>query len=308
MYNGAWGTELGGIVPEFSVWLFNLVSAAGVVAAVAYLLRDTVAKFLSKAVEQRFEKQMETFKAEIRDNERELDHIRSFLTSARRERDSAIQSKRLEAAETLLRARHSLSQLSMLVEYMKILNGEKLLEDDDPKIIQFIETIMKPFDVDEKLKQIGAIDMTLPDLYLGERSLKAFSAYKGIIIHAAAMMKMFSLPMRDKDQLINVGGLSKSVMELVPGSKDGFDKWGEGFAYHWTGYFYDDILRSLRHEVAGTDDLSRDAKSIERLALESRQAQNNIRTSLREAGLPDSLIKKDESVSAAPAEVDLAAT
>jgi uncharacterized membrane protein len=279
-------------------WLMNLVLTSGVLGVVAYLLRDTVAKFLTKSVEQRFEKQMETFKAEIRGNEQELDHIRSFLTSARRERDSALQAKRFEAAETLLRARHSVSQLSMLVEYMKILNSERLLEDDDPKIIEFIETLLQPFEVDEKLKRIGAIDMTLPELYLGERTLKAFSTYRGIIIHAAAMMKMFSLPMRDKGQLINVGGLSKTVIELVPGSKEGFDKWGEGFAYHWTSYFYEDVLRSLRHEVAGTDDLPRDAKSIERLALESRQAQNNIRQSLREAGLPDSLIKKDESAAA----------
>ena len=250
---------------------------------------------------------METFKAEIRDNEKELDHIRSFLTSARRERDSALQAKRFEAAETLLRARHSVSQLSMLVEYMKILNGERLLEDDDPKVIEFIKTLLQPFEVDEKLKSIGAIDMMLADLYLGERTLKAFSTYKGIIIHATAMMKMFSLPMRDKGQLINVGSLSKTVIELVPSSKEGFDKWGEGFAYHWTSYFYEDILRSLRHKVAGTDDLSRDTKSIQRLALETRQAQNNIRESLREAGLPDTLMKKDESVSAAPAAVKKAA-
>lgn len=287
----------------------NLFLASGVLGVIAYLLRDTVAKFLTKAVEQRFEKQMETFKAEIRDNEKELDHIRTFLTTARRERDSAIQAKRLEAAEILLRARHNLSQLSMLVEYMKILNGEQILKDaDDPKITEFIETIVKPFDVDEKIKAMGTFDETGAKLYLSDKALKAFDAYESIILQATMMMKLYSIPLRDKGDLINAGSLSKTIIDLVPGSKEGFDKFGEGFVYYWAEYFHDEILRLLRHEVSGADDLSRDAKSAERLALESRQAQINVRLSLQQVGLPDSLIKADEIISSAPTAVETAAS
>lgn len=280
-------------------WLLTVAGATGVLGIVAYLMRDTVARFFAKAVEHRFEKQMETFKAEIRNNEKELDHIRSFLASAQRERDSVIQAKRLEAAETLLRARHSLSQLSMLVEYMKILNGEQILKDaDDPKITEFIETIMKPFDVDEKIKAMGSFDKTGAKLYLSDKTLKAFDAYESIIIQATMMMKLYSIPLRDKGNLIKAGSLSKTIIELIPGSKEGFDKFGEGYAYYWTKHFHDEILRLLRHEVSGADDLSRDTKSAERLALDSRQAQINVRLSLKQAGLPDTLIKTDESAAA----------
>lgn len=281
---------------DFWTWLLNLALTSGVLGVIAYLLRDTVAKFLSKSVEQRFETQMEKFKAEIRDNEKELNDIRSFLTSARRERDSAIQAKRLEAAETLLRARHSLSQLSMLVEYMKILNGEQILKDaDDPKITEFVETIIKPFDVDEKIKAMGSFDKTGAKLYLSDKALKAFDAYESIIIQATMMMKLYSIPLRDKGNLINAGSLSKTIIELVPGSKEGFDKFGEGCAYYWAKYFHDEILRLLRHEVTGADDLSRDTKSAEQVALEARQAQINVRSTLQQKGLPDTLIKADES-------------
>lgn len=286
-------------------WLLNLVSATGVLGFVAYLMRDTVATFFSKAVEHRFEKQIEAFKAEIRNSEKELDQIRSFLASAQRERDSLIQAKRLEAAEILLRARHGLAQLSMLVEYMKILNTEKILEDaDDPKITGFMETLLKPFDVDEKIKQLGAIDKTIPKLYLSEKSLKAFEAYESIILSAAMMMKLYSIPLRDKGKLINAGSLSKTVIELVPGSKDGFDKWGEGFAYHWSAYFHDEILRTLRDEVSGADDLKRDTKSAQRFALDARRAVIKVKSSLEDAGLPDTLIKPDESVAASSSVVE----
>lgn len=284
---------------EIWEWLLGVVVSSGVIGTAAYLMRDSIGKLFAKAVEHRFEKRLELFKAGIRDNEKELDQIRSFLVSARRDRDSAIQLKRLEAAEILLRARHALSQFSMLVEYMKILNTEEIFKGaDDPKITRFIETLLKPFDIDEKIKTLGTIDHTLPRLYLGERTLKAYDAYSIIITHAAMMMRLFSIPMRNKDGLIKTGSLSKAVIDLVPDSKDGFDKWGEGFAYHWSTYFHDEILRFLRHEVSGADDATRDKKSIERLALDSRRAQNNIRTSLKEIGLPDTLIKPEESAAA----------
>ncbi len=292
---------------EIWEWLLGTLVTTGAIATVGYLFRDTVAKFFSKAIEHRFETRLETFKAELRDNEKELEHIRSFLSSGQRERDSAVQAKRLEAAETLLRARHSLSQLSMLVEYMKILNGEQILKDgDDTKITEFIETIMKPFDVDEKIKAMGAFDKTGAKLYLSDKALKAFDAYESIIIQATMMMKLYSIPLRDKAGLMKVGALSKTIIEIAPASKEGFDKFGEGYAYYWTKYFHDEILRLLRQEVSGADDLTRDARSAEQLALESRQAQINVRLTLQQKGLPDTLIKTDENAAASSSEVERA--
>ncbi|MCX2724968.1 hypothetical protein [Roseibium salinum] len=222
-------------------------------------MRETIAKFFSKAVEHRFDKKLESFKADIRDNEKELDQIRSFLVAARSARDSATQSKRLEAAEILLRARHVLSQLTMLVEYMTILNTEQILKDgNNTKITEFIEALVQPFDVDGKMKQLGEIDKTMPRLYLSDKSLRIFDAYENIILQAVMMMKLFSTPLPDKGKLLKAGNLSEKVIELVPSSKEGFDEWGEDYAYHWSRYFHDEILRSLRHEVAGTDDQTRD--------------------------------------------------
>jgi hypothetical protein len=283
----------------FLNWLIGVIASTGLIGGVAFFMRDTVARFFSKVIEHRFEKKLETFKADIRDNEKELDQIRTFLALAQRERDSAIQAKRLEAAEILLRARQGLSQFSMLVEYMKILNTEQILNDaKNPKITEFIETLVQPFDIEEKIKQLGDIDKTVPRLYLSERSLKAFSAYESIILHAAIMMRLFSIPLPDKGNLIKVGSLSKTVMELIPASKEGFDKWGEGFAYYWSTHFHDEILRALRHEVSGSDEMTRDAESVQRMALDSRRAQINIRSSLEQAGLPDNLIKPDETAAA----------
>lgn len=293
------------MLSDFWSWLLSVAVSTGLIGAIAYFLRDALGGFFAKAIEHRFERKLEKFKADIRNNEKELEQIRSFLVSSRRERDSAIQSRRLEAAEMLLRARHALAQLSMLVEYMKVLNTEQILnEAADPKIAEFVDLLVKPFNIDEKLKQLGSIDKTYPRLYLSEKSLKAFDAYESIILNAVMMMKFFAINLPKKGRFIKESNLSETIIELVPFSKEGFEKFGEGYAYHWATYFHDEILRALRHEISGADDMARDAESAERLVMDSRRAQMNIAASLEQVGLPDTLIKPDENAirSAAVAE------
>ncbi|WP_086639050.1 hypothetical protein [Acetobacter okinawensis] len=293
------------MISTFWNWLLGVVSSAGIISGVAYLLRDTIGKFFAKAIEHQFEKKLETFKAGIRDNETELEHIRSFLVSARKDRDAVVQLKRLEAAEILLRARNTLSQLSMLVEYLKILNTDEIFaSSENSRITDFIETLIKPFDIDEKMKKFGEIDKTLPRLYLSEKALKAFDIYENIIFLAAGVMKILSMPLDNKSSLLQAGSISKSIIEMVPQSKEGFDKFGESYVYYWSTYFHDEILRELRNEMSGVDDMDRAVESVEKLALNSRRAQVNVRFSLKNAGLSDSLLKQNENSSnSAPTEV-----
>lgn len=288
------------MVEEFLKFAAGVLISTGFVGAVAYFMRDLIGGWFTQAVEHRFEKKIETFKAGIRENEKELDQIRSFLVSARRDRDAIFESKRLEAAEALLRARHALSQLSILAEYMKILDTDKILKNSgDPKIAELFDTLAKPFDVDEKIRFIGSIDKTGPRLYLSERSLKYFDAYESIILKAAMMIKMLSVPLRDMDKFLQGSDvLRKMIEELAPNSKGGFEKFGERYAYYWLSYFHDEILRALRHEVSGTEDMSRDAESVKHLLLNSRRAQIDIRASLERAGLRENLILSQEDVAA----------
>ncbi|MFT9450299.1 hypothetical protein [Gluconobacter japonicus] len=286
------------MISEFWSWILGVVSSTGIISGIAYLLRDTIGKLFTKEIEHKFEKKFEIFKAGIRDNETELEHIRSFLVSSRKDRDAAVQLKRLEAAEILLRARNALSQLSMLVEYLKILNTDEILaSSESSKIAEFIDTLIKPFDIDDKIKKFGEIDRTLPRLYLGEKVLKSFDIYENIILLAAGVMKLLSVPLENKSRFLQAGSLSKSIIEIVPKSKEGFDKFGENYAYYWVAYFYEEILRELRNEMSGTGDMDRAVESVEKLALNSRRAQVNVRTSLKNAGLSDSLIKQNENSS-----------
>lgn len=279
---------------DFWEWFMGVVTATGVIATGGYVLRDTLAKFFLKSIEHRFDRRLEAFKGELRDNEKELEHIRSFLIAARRDHDAALQAKRLEAAEILIRARNKLAQFSALAEYMTALNTDEILKNhNNPKIKQFIETLTSPFNIREEIKNFHSIDMTLPRLYISEYSLKLFDAYKMIILKSALMMEIFMIPGTDKDKLIKEENLSEIVIDLVPASKDGFVRFGETYAYHWPKYFYDEILKSLRHELSGVGDLATTTKSVENIALHSRRAQVSVQAALRDNGLPTDLMNAD---------------
>lgn len=276
-------------------WLGGVLTSATALGVVVYCMRSALTKFISKSIEHRFDKKIENFKAEIRGTEKEFEQIRAFMGSIRKERDSTLQAKRFEAAETLMRQRQFLGQCTMLVEYVKMLNIEEILKKkQDPKIAQFIKTLTDPFDIDGKLKVYGTFDRTLTDLYLSERVKKVFETYQFIILNAVMIMKILSLPSLDiNPDLFKKDSLRNMVIELAPLSKEGFDQFGDSYAYHWTNYFYTEILKELRNELLGITSISKDAEAATQLALDSRRAQINLHASLEKSGLSEDLIKPD---------------
>lgn len=275
---------------EFWKWVIGVITSTGFLVSVAYLMRETLSKFLTKSVEHKFEKKLEVFKADIRDSEKELEQIRTFIVSARRERDSILQSKRFESAEALLHLRQKLSQFSMLVEYLKIIKIDEVIKSsNEQKVIEFINTLIKPFNIDENLKVLGEIDRTLPRLYLSERSIKVFDAYESIIMHSVSVMKILSISL-EPGKYVKTDPLVKIIIELVPPSKAGFEQFGEGYVFQWATHFYNETLQELRNELFGTANINNDTDSAETSALDVRRAQINLRQSLQAAGLSETLL------------------
>lgn len=275
---------------DFLKWVLGVITSTGFLAILAYLMRETLSKFFTKSVEHKFEKKLEVFKSGIRDSEKELEQIRTFIVSARRERDSILQAKRLEAAEVLMHLRQKLSQFTVMVEYLKMLKIDELIKsNNEPKVLEFLNTLTKPFNIDENLKVLGEIDRTLPRLYLSDKSLKVFDAYETIIIHSVSVMRLLSISL-EPGKFFKTDSLSKVIIELAPQSKAGFEKFGEGHALYWATHFYNETLQELRNELFGTAKMNNDTESAETSALDVRRAQINLRQTLQAAGLSETLI------------------
>ncbi|NCH29719.1 hypothetical protein EHI88_04730 [Cronobacter malonaticus] len=280
---------------EILKWIVSVLTSATVLGAILYFTRSSLTKFIGKSIEHRFEKKLENFKAEIRENEKEIEQIRAFMSSARRERDSALQAKRFEAAEALMRMRQFLGQLSVFVEYLKILNMEEILKKrDDPKIHQFINDLTRHADIDGKLATYAAFDKTITELYLSERVRKIFEVYRAVIMNATITMKLLSMPgLKIIPDIFKKDELKNMIIELVPSAKSGFDKFGDNHAYYWLNYFHNEISTELRNELLGISSMSKDTEAAAQLATDSRQALIKVQESLKKSGLSEELIKSD---------------
>ncbi|EGT5668500.1 hypothetical protein AGJ44_06370 [Cronobacter dublinensis subsp. dublinensis] len=280
---------------EILKWIVSVLTSATVMGAILYFTRSSLTKFIGKSIEHRFEKKLENFKAEIRENEKEIEQIRAFMSSARRERDSALQAKRFEAAEALMRMRQFLGQLNIFVEYLKMLNMEEILKKrDDPKIHQFINDLTRHADIDGKLATYAAFDKTITELYLSERVRKIFEVYQSVIMNATITMKLLSMPgLKIIPDIFKKDELKSMIIELVPSAKPGFDKFGDNHAYYWLNYFHNEISQELRSELLGISSMSKDTEAAAQLATDSRQALIKVKESLKKIGLSEEFINSD---------------
>ncbi|XUA20143.1 hypothetical protein ACQVA2_04945 [Citrobacter sp. OP27] len=276
-------------------WLGSALTSATILGGGVYLMRSTLTKLIGKSIEHRFDKEIENFKSEIRGNEKEFEQIRAFMGSIRRERDSTLQAKRFEAAEALMHQRQFLGQFTMLVEYVKMLNMEEILKNrHDPQIAKFIKVLTDPVDIDGKLKTYGTFDRTMTELYLSERVKKLFETYQCIMLNAVMIMKILSLPnLEINPDLFKKDSIKNMVVELVPQSKEGFEQFGDNYAFQYTNHFNAEILKELRNELLGITSMSKDTEAATKLALDSRQAQINLHASFEKSGLSEDLIKPD---------------
>ncbi|MCF6293498.1 MAG: hypothetical protein L3J04_08905, partial [Robiginitomaculum sp.] len=209
-------------------------------------------------------------------------------------------AKRLEAVEIALRVCDKLGQLSMSVEFMKILNLEEISKRaNDPDVHNFFEIIITSMNTDVTLKEVVEIDETLTKLYLNDHTLMFMDTYRSILTHAIMHLKLLSISV-DNNHLLNKGILQEKIEKLVPFSKDGFKKYGEGHAYYWYQYFYDETLKSLRAEANGIDRDQEDIASIANITYGSELAQSEARSKAISSGLPPELIKSKEDIPETP--------
>ncbi|MDX8354157.1 hypothetical protein [Cognatiyoonia sp. IB215182] len=276
------------VIPE---WLADPLITSAMLGVGGFLLRGPIATYFGKAVDLKFEKSLEEAKSSIRANEKELDQITTFLTTRQNERQSIIEAKRLEAAETLLEAATAISAFAMFVEVMKVLKVEEVASSSKREDVKdFFKVLADGLGLDAKMEEFNGYDRTRASLYLSDKTLSHFDNYTMIMSYAAMFVKAMSLGL-DATAVLREDALSKKVIEAVPTSKEGFEKYGEGYAYYWSQHFYDQLLTELRKEVSGSDNRQQDVETVAHLTASSIQAQSEARRITNTANLPQELFR-----------------
>ncbi|CAH3819795.1 Uncharacterised protein [Enterobacter cloacae] len=276
-------------------WVLGVITSVGFLSGIGYLMRDTIGRYFSKAVEHKFEKKIEKFKADIRESEKELEQIRGYIYSARSGRDSIIQSKKFEAAENLIKIRQYLYGFNLVCRYLQMIKVEELYnKSDDANVKSFIHAIVSPLNLDAKFEEYNKFDKDTPKLYLSEKTIKTFEIFEGINMTGAAALKMLEFSSVTKSNLITAESLVKKIVELVPWSKELFEKHGENYVYYWNDYFYYELLKEIRNDLSGDGNMIKDTERAAKLALDFRETQSKLQESLNKFGLSTDLVRTDE--------------
>lgn len=276
-------------------WVLGVITSVGFLSGLGYLLRDTIGRYFSKAVEHRFEKKMEKFKADIRESEKELEQIRGYIYSARSGRDSIIQSKKFEAAENLIKIRQYLYGFNLVCRYLQMIRIDDLYKkSDDENVKSFIHAIVSPLNLDAKFEEYNKFDKDTPKLYLSEKTIKTFEVFEGINMTGAATLKMLEFSSVTQSNLITAESIVKKIVELAPWSNDLFEKHGESYVYYWNEYFYNELLKEIRNDLSGDGNMIKDTEQAAKLAFDFRETQLKLQESLSKFGLPTDLVRTDE--------------
>lgn len=289
---------------SISGFISNCAGTAAIIAFIGVVLRETISKFFTASVENRFELKLEAARAEFRKREialeasfsvkaKEFDHIISFLSAQKRERDTLIQQKKIDAAENLLRFCNKLSQLNTLVETMKIIKIDAVeAKLNDPKITIFFQMLVKSSKVDERFAMLDEIDQILPRLYLSQHALACADAYRLVVVHSAMAAKLLS--MGESTRFLKSESLRTEVEKIFPHSKSGFDQYGNDYAYYWAQSLYNETLNAIRSESTGVGQDSADAISVRNLAMATQSIQIDIKRIQSE--VPDEIRVKDAEI------------
>ena len=277
---------------SFPEWLVTVLSSSAIIGVATFLFRDSLTGFIGKAIAHRFDAKLEEAKANWAAQQSELEFIREHLRDFRNGRSATILAKQILAAEELLQVVESYGKLTIAVETAKVMDFDKIAKSGErAKIASVLSVIVKGMQLDKSIEQVNNTSTISAKLYLDDRTLALFSAYKVVVFHAAMRLKTLAMSMDPDLIALKDGSLRNQIEELYPNSQSGFEEYGEHYAYFWVQTISEEIIKNLRARLLGEDDFNSEAQAISDLGIKSSIAQEDMRKKLVASGLDEGLLK-----------------
>ncbi|HCM7226111.1 TPA: hypothetical protein N3282_001448 [Klebsiella aerogenes] len=278
-------------------WFGGVIASISITGIIGYLCRDSLGRFMTKTVEHRFDKKLEKYKSDIKENEKELEQMRGYLSSVSSGRDSLIQIKRFESAEVLIKARSFLNEFHLAVTYMQMFKVSEIFENiDDLKIQNAMDALIKPLNLDEKTTEYKKFDIDTTRLYLSDKTMKVFDIYSGIIMVSVATLKMLELKDKDASNIISAKKVVNNILDLLPSSKKGFEEYGDSFIFQFHDHFRRELLTEIKNEITGERNMTRDTELAAELALGLRNARDKVKEAIARYNIPDDLFNSETKI------------
>ncbi|AQT44825.1 hypothetical protein BBC0244_011180 [Bartonella apihabitans] len=85
--------------------------------------------------------------------------------------------------------------------------------------------------------------------------------------------------------------IDKKIIQLLPDTKAGFEKFGYKYAYYQLTTIYRMIVKELRREISGDDYRDSNLEFLKRTVLDTYHVQSETQKIMDESSLPKDLIQ-----------------
>lgn len=225
-------------ISNLLLWFFSTLGSTGILIGIGYLSKDVIFKYYEKKIALNFEKELESFKSEIRVKEKSLEDelkrkdselifIRDSLMNLRKERLTAFNSKKLVAYESMYETLKFYNQTAALINMLKVFDLTKAVDKRYKQSFQQIsETLFNGFGIQKIISEMNSKDEKYFQLYLNNKILENFKRFKEISVHSILLINLLKMGLLE-EEILNHDYLLKSIIELVPSAEKGFKEYGD---------------------------------------------------------------------------------
>lgn len=233
----------------FFDWIFSTFSSAGLIAALAWLLRSSIETRLRASVQHEFNEKLEAFKADLRVKESQIEALRSGALSGLINRQVVLEKRRVEAIEQIWDAVEKLAPLKMPAYMMASVKYEEALKraEQDQNVRKFFATIGNTCPP-EKLQKTDA-HRSRP--FISELAWALFSAYQAILLGVVAKLQILKngLP----GDLLKTDHVTITTKAALPAYSAYIDKYGDAGCCQLIDILETELLKELRRIITGEE-------------------------------------------------------
>ena len=262
---------------DFIDWIPAL-SITSLLAVVLWLSKKLIATRLTASVKHEYDERIEnlrtslrqneeSFRAELRAKESQIEALRSGALSNIATRQSALHERKIKAVEQLWAAVISLAAGKNVSAYMAIIKFENAAKEaaKNENFRQIFEIMGSGFN----LKSIQTTEASKARPFISPMAWALYSAYSSIIFHSIAKLQMLQKGL-DKANILDTEAVTNLVKVALPHQTEYIEKYGPS-AFH---YLLDEleslILTELDNILQGAES---DQKSIEQASRILKEAE-----------------------------------
>src|SRR3990172_12640744 len=195
------------------------ISTTSLLAGALWLMRSLIIARLTKSVQHEYDGKLEvlrsdlrrneeTFKAELRAKDAQIELLRSGVISGLASRQAALDKRRIEAVDQLWSAVVALAPAKTASTMMATIKFDAASKDaaKNPQFRQIFEVMGGAID----LNKIGGANASQMRPFVSEMSWAIFSAYQAIIMFAILQLQMLKVGL-DAPNVLNTETVSKLV-------------------------------------------------------------------------------------------------